>query len=1001
MPAGNEPNGDQPPKFSRYRSLRGKSVSTLPSTVTRMSISNSGHEVGQQQEAASGKPIARSTSRYRPRANSVAVHGDATQEINSDPPAHCEPAVLPPVAAIPRALKGAAMGRRQREADGDPDTAPDSPPPPRRHQLRHTDAKQSQIRRKVADHESRPSTTSDESQRRRMTDPEDRRRRLDRQDDAARQAERDRLLAEQKKKDLQRLEAQLANNQRPSTAHKPMSPVIKKFVLFTKGRKKDGLSPSSSTGSVDYHGRTAKLETPKAVPTYIEPGGKGIVPQTDAPTSAINSGDRNVTVRCRHHTFNLEITPETTPVDILFQTSNKMTYDLEINPSSCVLIEQYGRLGLERCIRRYERIRDVMNSWDRDTQNQLVVTVAGSDEQDRDLDVHAVPKDEQPQGFQLYMYHSNRPGKWNKRYITLLANGQVVCAKKPNAHTQDKDTASLCRLSDYDIYTPTESQMRRHLKPPKRYCFAVKSQQKTTVFENTDNYVQYFSTEDPKIAAQFREKVQGWRSWYLVDRRPEARKPQKVSVPKTDEKPPQIAPVRHALKKSINVAAMDGHHLRVSVDESPYSIGPFEPLLDMKRFDKRLSQFGKDFLPPVPDASTMPKRIPTQHRRPSKDGGGKTDQPLIGTIKSASDEAFTGGLLGEGYNERKQSLAEAGNGARTTAAAAAFTEGPSLLNRPAEPDTPTDKPESPSWFPSAMEHTAKQRTSSSAVRPNTSAGVMHTSRRPSFSASSRPPLPPPISNSSSSRPTTQGRDQRHTATSPPVSYSHPHPSHPSQHPNPLASQPIGSISHSNRRERPKPLVNLTTPTFQEPPQWSKENKGRGVQAPEGMQHLIDFISVGDAGGPGGGGGGKGGNRDLLEVPPRSTLRRQPHSAPAMPLSRARSKSSGAPPGRVGEVPPVPLLPGLQGQGGRERGPGPSDNKGRDVRGRERERGRDTTPRDREREREKDREREREKERERAKSKAREREKERERERFKEREAAYNAVPGRTGTLKVV
>ncbi|KAI1135137.1 hypothetical protein F5Y05DRAFT_395748 [Hypoxylon sp. FL0543] len=602
----------------------------------------------------------------------------------------------------------------------------------------------------------------------------------------------------------------------------------------------------------------------------------------------------------------------------------------EINPETCVVVETYGILGLERRLRRYETIRDVMNSWDRDTQNQLIVTVLNSEEERNELDISSVPnRDEPPQGFQLYMYHSNRPGKWNKRWITLLENGQILSAKKPNASSTDKDTVSLCRLSDYDIYTPTESQMRRHIKPPKRYCFAVKSQEKTTVFVNTENYVQYFCTEDPKIAEQFKDRVQGWRSWYLVGRRPAApRASRKISIRKIDDKPPQLTlpTVSQTPKKSINVASMNGHRLKVSVDETPYSIGQFEPLLDMKRFDKRLSQFGQDFLPPVPDVSTMPKEIPAHHlgSATKDERENKREQRLVDKINLATVDGFTGtGLLGEGYEGRKHSRigTDEPERGRQMSRDDGFTEGPSLLNRKSE-DAPAQTPDSP-WFPSALEHSARKRSvGPSSGRPSTSAGVMHShshTRKPSLTSSSRPP-PLPLSGK-------------------PLAQEHPHP---------LNSQPTG-ISHSNRRERPKPLVNLET-TFQEPPQWSKGKQGHGVKAPEGMTHLIDLITVPNSNKSDG----------VLEIPPRSALRRPPNTAPLPSLSRTRSKTQGAPPPRLSsgatDVPPVPTLPGCL-----------SD--------------RDLEP---------------------LRSHPPPRSRERERAREKEREyKAYNSVPGRTGTLKVV
>ena len=154
-------------------------------------------------------------------------------------------------------------------------------------------------------------------------------------------------LEEQKRKDLERLQAQLAASNQPKKQAQPQkqpqavlspsqpqpplksppltkTPVIEKFTFLTKGRKHNhhnnsnarnnmrsdqlspGLSPdypptiSSAGGSTsDVSNRAVAAAEKKhapvrsvTAPVGIEAGGKGIVPQTDAPASAINSGDQ-------------------------------------------------------------------------------------------------------------------------------------------------------------------------------------------------------------------------------------------------------------------------------------------------------------------------------------------------------------------------------------------------------------------------------------------------------------------------------------------------------------------------------------------------------------------------------------------------------------------------------------------------------------------------------------------------------------------------------------
>ncbi|KAF7524143.1 hypothetical protein G7054_g11526 [Neopestalotiopsis clavispora] len=919
-----EPSGGsatQAPKFSRYRSIRAKSVSTGSSSASSIpslpphghANANTAQHVSRVQSREQEPPlgvaapapansIARSMSRYRRRGASVSVPDDnATSKIAA--PQECAQPSWPPVPAIPSTVRPSHDDREdnllfsQAAQDGEPPIHQDDfplPPSSRRdRQLRHSERATTDLARQAKDLQDR--THHDSSQRRKMSQRDDSERRWADDRAPSRHAEQpmrneggaERPSTRQRKKTLENIETSMAN--RHHTPLKSKSPVVEKFVALTKRRKsKEGLSPTSSTagsvaGSLDFgNSQTDLPEVPK-LPVGIEAGGKGIVPQKDAPVSASNHGDRIVSVRCGHQTFVLPITPETTPVDVVLETAKNMTYDLEWSPQQCVVRESYGPLGLERRIRKYENIRDVMNSWDRDTHNHLIVTISNDVRQDLDLDIESVPDgDEPPPGFQLYLYHSNRPGKWSKRWITLTENGQVLCAKKPDASPSEKDTLSLCHMSDYDIYTPTESQMRRRLKPPKKVCLAIKSQHKPAMFMDTENYVQYFSTDDPGVAALFYEKVQAWRSWYLVDRRPA---PRRFSIPKTDDKPPQLPFVKqHAPQKSANIA-------------SPADT----------RFDKRLSLFGQDFLPNQADAPEMPKQTSSHARRMSKDG--KANGPLIAKIKSSDDDAFTGnGLLGQDYEARKAGVEKASVNTRKMTKdfdnpEDSFMQGSSLLNQRREPES--SRKLDTSWFPSALEHSAKHREPE-APRPNTSAGVVST--RSSHGRSRSSSRPPPVPQQSQSR-VRSDRDR------PPMTAL----------PRPLGSHDPRSADNlhalANGRQQPKPLVDLT-PTIREPPQWAK--KGHGVQPTDGMRHLVDMISVG---------GPNDKPHGLLEVPPRSALRKSPsntaplHSSAQAPrsgggLSRTRSKSSGAPPTRplINEVPPVPnmppTLPGAVGGGGR-------------------------------------------------------------------------------------
>ncbi|KAI1266628.1 hypothetical protein F5Y18DRAFT_362163 [Xylariaceae sp. FL1019] len=917
-------------KPSRYRSIRNHNVSTPPTSVAPSATSSSHTLGGQQVATAPANSISRSMSRYRRSANSLSVDSNT---INPDP-------ALPPVPALPDSLK-TTRGRRgeERPVPASNITVDSS----MRRQLRDTEHKKRSpsnppkgreghtTMRYLPNHDRQPTVnsdvprkTSDEHREAETISPD--------QERLPAEAEVERRLAEQKRKDLQRLEEELENSQQGATQlQKPSHSVSEKFSLLKKRRgSKEGLSPTSPKAAGTSAGRGSGPNLGESKPAHIENRAPGVLSQFDAPKAAINAGDRSVTVRCKHHTFNLPVTPETTVADILTQTSNQMTYDFQFSTKNSVVCEHYGVLSLERRIRHYENIRDVMNSWDRDTQNRLVVEFINADENHEDLRMESVEQtNDGPTGFQLNMYHSNRPGKWNKKWISLLGNGQIIAAKRPDAPTTDKDTASLCRLSDYDIYTPTEAQMRRHLKPPKRFCFAIKSQQKTTIFLNTDNYVQYFCTEDPRAAQEFRQKIHAWRSWYLVDRRPEIQNEKKEAQM---VKPAENAPVaaEFASKELAPMPPFQVHHVQVPMPtDKRYSIGKFEPFMDPKRFDRPLSQ--QTITPPKNESST-PRRLSKKECT--------THQRRISSSNRPSEEGFTGGLLASQYEDMKQALAEA---ERKQSDDLTLSSGYRSSH---------EKAGSPSWFPSALEHSASKHSSSTdRTQPNTA--VDGGERRPSAPNVTAPRAPV----QQSSR---QGSFARHHKN---------HETHITE------IEPELSKSQHPRREQPKPLVDLTppAPTLQGAVQWQK--RGHGVKAPDGTTHLVDLIAEGN--------GMEESNNtsttNSIDLQARNA-RRTPTSSSHQTPSQGRSRSSSSARGRplLEQIPPVPGLPllPLQAPGTR-----PDTSRHRDGSGRrEREREPEKRPRDRERE-----ERER---------------KQRERE-YREREAAYNAVPGRAGFLKVI
>jgi hypothetical protein len=265
-------------------------------------------------------------------------------------------------------------------------------------------------------------------------------------------------------------------------------------------------------GQTSRHHRTKSRENVKrtiSAPVAIEPTQSAVAPAFDAPISAVNAGERRVMVKYGQNATSVPVMPSTTPVNIIHSVAQQTSEP--VNPNSTVLLESFGQLGLERPLRRYEHVRDVLNSWDNDTQHTLIIIPSPTDGKDEDLELKHVPSS-QPGNTSVQIYHSQKPGSWDKRWVTLRTDGQVLVAKKDGG-----ETSNICHLSDFDIYVPTTRQLAKKIKPPRKLCFAVKSQQKSSMFISTANFVHFFSTSDRALATAWYQAVQEWRSWYLVN----------------------------------------------------------------------------------------------------------------------------------------------------------------------------------------------------------------------------------------------------------------------------------------------------------------------------------------------------------------------------------------------------------------------------------------------------------------------------------------------------
>lgn len=364
------------------------------------------------------------------------------------------------------------------------------------------------------------------------------------------------------------------------------------------------------------------------------------------------------------------ITPETTPTDLIQSAANVMSENIDVRSS--VLMEYFSTVGVQRPLRRYEHVRDVMNSWNDDRANSLLLVPSRAVEVNpAALGASSVPT-AKPVECTFLMSYSQKPGSWDKRHITIRTDGQIVMSKNP----KDKDALNICHLSDYDIYTPTAKQLSKKIKPPKRICFAIKSQEKTSMFESRSNYVHFFCTNDRAMGESYYDAVQGWRSWYLVNVLGKGKKqPQQPQQTDLKHSPSRAQPPRDQNSHA--------HHPSTSTMASHYQLGSYKPLMDMDQFDKRpiSSHSQKNHNPQHQDQ--ISRKLSTRDRSHPPTSYPKAklaeDEPLINIttnrtseplVKSDSNDFASDGLLGRSYSTRQRQQAE-----RDEASKSPFTNG--------------------------------------------------------------------------------------------------------------------------------------------------------------------------------------------------------------------------------------------------------------------------------------------------------------------------------------
>ncbi|KAE9971664.1 hypothetical protein BLS_004346 [Venturia inaequalis] len=556
------------------------------------------------------------------------------------------------------------------------------------------------------DERDRMAREAEEEEQRRRDDIANEQRRVREEAEAKRREDRE---DSERRKKLRRLKKEDISRPRPVDTRKPTrqeydasppletphtissptssSHAVPKLGGLFKRRHHDSPSPPKSSENIrpktshasppKFSGllNSAKKSTTAEMP-MIKPGGKGIVPLTDAPISASNHGERRVKIQCGKKFIDLPFTSTTSALQLIRSTATVMSECPD--PRTSVMYESFTKCGVQRPLRMYEPVRNVINSWDSDAQHSLMIVPSDAG-LNNELYKDFAPK-ERPETQSWWLYYSPKANKWDKRLVTLREDGQIIMAK----NEAGKDANNICHLTDFETYTPTQDWKKRVVRPPKKYCYCVKSQQKSSMFEELTNFIHYFCSNDKQVADSFFSTIQSWRSWYIYNVMGEGQvskgeqKEVKTGTLKDKSDEPQVA--------------------RTGNRDSYYALGTFNTLgLDFQGFAKetpgerpnpkrRSHSFSGDYDRPLATLGMLPGMPSAQEhsrsqntRQPSVSQKGRNHPPVAykgahdgsqsnhrtkpsWNSQQSGEAAFNPhGLLGQTYEERQQALQASDN----------------------------------------------------------------------------------------------------------------------------------------------------------------------------------------------------------------------------------------------------------------------------------------------------------------------------------------------------
>ncbi|CAO1618616.1 unnamed protein product [Sympodiomycopsis kandeliae] len=192
--------------------------------------------------------------------------------------------------------------------------------------------------------------------------------------------------------------------------------------------------------------------------------------------------------------------------DLVLDTLNREVVQMTPGRGAWVVFEVSPSLGIERPLREYEMVTQVINALPDPQHDYLLLKQT---ELAPYLSLRAVPSASPT--LAGYVYVQDGRGKWTKRWLELRDHG-LYHAKSEKG----KDETFVCHISSFDVYLADSGA----IKAPKAHAFCLRSQDKISTFENKDEYSHYFALSDPSAHRDWIRAIINARTYMLRQEHP-------------------------------------------------------------------------------------------------------------------------------------------------------------------------------------------------------------------------------------------------------------------------------------------------------------------------------------------------------------------------------------------------------------------------------------------------------------------------------------------------